>query len=186
MKRLLITLGALLFSMNSYALLITSNAEIDTDNRITFTYDIQANLIDTYSFELLFDYALFDNIELDESSVPAGWDPLVLQSVPDFWEDGLVNFLADFDPLPLGSSILGLVITADYLGGDTPTNIEQNYEIYGDDGFSVPDFDQLGLVLPNDFGQLTTSVTSVSSPSAIALLLSGLGFVLMQRRGSKK
>lgn len=178
MKKMLFILSLLMFSVSSKALIIKGSATIDNGNQITIDYVFEANQIDVFTFDLFFDMAIFDNIQVTQNPLPTEWETLVLPSDPFFGEDGLVNFLSLGAPIGLNTSLSGFQIVADFIGSVVPENFTQQYEVLDPNTFSP--------VVPAVSG-LSTAIevvkADINAPSILLLFfLSLCSLVYMRKR----
>lgn len=165
MKKLFVLLTLFFVTANANALLITGSATIDGDNTVTFDYDLKADQGDVFAFELLFDFDLFDDLEIVSNPFPADWDALLFPR-DTFFGDGAVAYfdstLNFATPLLFGEMITGLQLSARYIGAVPLTNFIQDYSVFGDDGFTP---DQSINIVP-----ASIDVVSTHSPAVVSLL----------------
>jgi hypothetical protein len=180
-----ITLSALLFSIQSHALLISSEGSFNENNQVTFEYDFSANLIDVQAFDIYFAFDLFDNISVD--SVNDSLDVIDLPSNPDFFEDAIVSFVVLDNALSLGNTLESFAISADYIGTapiESLSSLTQFYDIV-DDNFDIVDPNDFGVIVPADYGQTVAPITKVNAPTSVLFLLLGFGALVFASRVNK-
>jgi hypothetical protein len=122
----------------------------------TVTNDVLTVAIEEFTIFCML--GLFENLATE--SVPADWDPLVIQPDPFLHDDGF------FDAL----SLLGIGIAA----GDTLGGYAVSFDFLGSGSSGAQPFD---IVDPADFTVLasgTTRSSSVPVPSSLLLMSAGL------------
>lgn len=164
--------------LSACACLLLSNIQTSTATTIyydvtnvsgsTWEYNYTINN-DTLGFdidEFTIYFTLGDYENLSVSSSPASWDSLVVEPDNFLGNDGYFDSLASSGGIAPGNSLIGLIVSFDYLGTGNPGS--QFFEIVDAGDFSVLDSGQ-------------TEVIPV--PSAVFLFGTGLaGLIVVARR----
>nr|WP_319491024.1 hypothetical protein [uncultured Desulfobacter sp.] len=112
---------------------------------------------DIEEFSIFFDFESYENLEI--TSTPSSWDPILIQPDVDLEEDGMFDALALGMPLVLGEVVSGFGVSFDWIGSGIPGT--QAYEFIDPDSFMVLD-------------DGSTTLTAVPLPAGIYFMISGL------------
>jgi hypothetical protein len=121
---------------------------------------------------IYFDSQHFRNLQLLSS--PSGWDVISIQPDTGLPAPGFVDLLALTAPLQWGEVLDDLVVTATFLGQNTPGS--QYYEIIDPNSFSV---------LESGYTVVAVPPTDLNSPATLWLIVTGiLGLIATRSRPS--
>ena len=172
LSRLCPGIALILFFQNSYATNITYDIQNIAGNTWEYAYTVvnDALSVDIEEFTVYFDLGLYENLVV--TSIPADWDPLVIQPNPLVPDDGLYDALALVSGIAPGGSLGGFGVQFDFLGAGMPGGLL----------FDVVDPDTYAS-LDSGVTQSSTVPEPASEPAVVWLLCSGLlGLVGMTRK----
>ncbi len=137
---------------------------LESGERWQYTYDVyNISLIEEIEeFTIWFGIGSYDNLAIETLDPPASnWDEIVWDPEPFLGDDGGYDALAESLNIGVGENVYGFAVSFDWLGIGEPGS--QYYEI----------------IDPGDFHTIEDGYTV---PEPAALLLLGLGMVMLRRK----
>lgn len=141
-------------------------------NTYEYSYTVENDSLGSELEELAvyFEVGLFENLRMP--AAPAGWDPIVIQPDVLLSDPGFYDALALGSGVPVGGSLGGFAVWADFLGVGAP----------GSQRFEILDPATLGVL---DSGDTVRTAGSVPEPASVFIIGIGLlaaGVVSRERR----